>query len=203
MDQILTRLKKSGLSDGQLDVIKDSIKTLEKRKTDFDDRISDRELAKVYQDINRLLEATDGAKLSQHQRTILAQQILFQAAHPDEISQGYHNTCNVTTLENIMYSRQPSLVSKVVVDAALTGQFKTADDTVVKLSAQNLRPDAEASNNPPFDGERSFASQIFQETAVNVYWQRQSIAPDGSTSRKGDIHYEVGVRDAALGHSQI
>jgi hypothetical protein len=84
----------------------------------------------------------------------------------------------------------PADAAKLVADVATTGEYTTADGTVVKISAHSLRPDNEASDNPPRDGARGYASQIFQVAAVNVFWQRQVRDPQGNVIAKGSIHYE-------------
>jgi hypothetical protein len=97
---------------------------------------------------------------------------MHNAAHPDQIDQGGHNTCNVTDVEMLTYSRNPSQAARMVADVATTGEYTAQDGKKITIPPQNLIPDAEARTNPPDDGRRGFASQLFQVTALNDAAQR-------------------------------
>lgn len=147
------------------------------------------QVEKTYANISRLLEAKDNPAtgIDEAKRTVLAEQIMSQAANPTSIDQGMHPTCNVTTVESRTYTRNPADASQMVVDVATTGQYTTKDGHVITVDKGSLEPQSEwtkddgAKKNPPNDGQRSYARQIFQVTAVNVHYQR-----DGD----GHIHYE-------------
>lgn len=155
------------------------------------DGLSKSEVLGVYSNVSRLLEAKGNQPLTRENRVVLAEQVLDQAAHPMSIDQGYHMTCNVTTIECRTYAKYPSSAAKLVTDVALTGVFETRNprDNDVRLDRESLRPDREAQLNPPRDGSRSYASQIFQLTAANIAWQRRSFDPNGNTVARGDLKY--------------
>jgi len=69
-------------------------------------------------------------------------------------------------MESRLYARNPSAVAKVVADVATTGSLATASGVRVSLAESQLIPDQEARSHR--DSQRSYASQIFQLTAVNV-----------------------------------
>lgn len=123
------------------------------------------------------------------ERARIACQALQQAANPAQLSQGDNRTCSVTSLENVLYRTRPSAVIEVLRQAVKTGTFKTMDKTVVEPDKESLKADAEAKKHPTGDGERSYASQMFQIFAVNIYWSRQTKGPDGSAVPRGKIQY--------------
>src|SRR5262249_17217242 len=144
--------------------------------------LPEREVAATYLHLNRLIQAGDGAPIGARDRLRLAEQILGQVEFPPRIDQGAKNTCNVTTVENRIVTRQPSEAARLITDVATTGRYVTADGAIVDLGRVpgGIKPDYEASMslNRTFDGTsnldlqvdgmRTYASQIFQNTAVNV-----------------------------------
>ncbi|MBX9723709.1 MAG: hypothetical protein K2X81_20050, partial [Candidatus Obscuribacterales bacterium] len=133
--------------------------------------LSPEEIVKTYKETERLLNATGETPLKPEDRLKVAEQAMSQCATPKSIDQGQHNTCNMTTAECETYTRHPSDAVKLVTDVATTGEYTAPDGTHVKVDP--VAADAEAKNNPPVDGDRSQASQIFQVTAVNLYYQKQ------------------------------
>lgn len=146
--------------------------------------LSDNQIAQSYHQIRRLLQADDGAFLLMAERQKLAEQTLFQMAHPDKVSQGANNTCNVTTVEKRILHRHPQEFARLVADVATTGKYITADGTLVDMSRVPgaLQPDYEARMlDRPYDwagedlhrdGRRTWASQIFETTAVGIKYAR-------------------------------
>lgn len=147
---------------------------------------SSKEMTDFYKESTRLL-STPSSRLNQTGKVRLAQDAIKQAIDPTKIDQGYHNTCNVSTVEVSMYSRSPSKAMKAITDVALTGQFKTADGSTIKIPAKILEQPSKGG-----DGTRSFASQVFQGLAVNTHWQRSDRAPDGTYPKMGDLRYSSG-----------
>lgn len=138
------------------------------------------EIDATYEQIGRLLKAEGDKPLSPEQRVVLAEQVLSQAASPKSIDQGHHNTCNVATIESRLYTQDPTRAAQMVTDVALTGKFTGYGDVEVTINPNSLQPDKDASRNPPRDGDRSHASQVFQVTAVNMAYQM----------KKADGHWE-------------
>jgi hypothetical protein len=134
------------------------------------------EVAKTYGHISRLLEAGDHASvpLDGGKRVQIAEQIMNNAARPTTIDQGYHNTCNVTSVEMRLYSKNPSEAARLVSDVATSGEYVSTAGTRVKLVAGDLAPHDEAKTNPPPDGGRGLAGQLFEVTAVNIHYQKVS-----------------------------
>jgi hypothetical protein len=91
---------------------------------------------------------------------------------PHSVDQGQHKTCTVGTMETRLYARSPSAVAKVVADVATTGSFVTASGVRVSMVENQLIPDQEARSHR--DSQRSYASQIFQLTAVNAKYAVQN-----------------------------
>ncbi|HEY9870816.1 MAG TPA: LysM domain-containing protein [Candidatus Obscuribacterales bacterium] len=122
------------------------------------------EVARTYDAISRILEAQGDSPLRQDERTRIAQEVLHNAAEPTSINQGGHPTCNVAALEVRTYTRTPSAAARLVADVSTTTHFQTADGSMIDIDSGSLHADG--------DGSRNQASQIFQVTAVNVFWQR-------------------------------
>lgn len=104
--------------------------------------LSKEEIAKTYDHISQILEAKGDTPLTARDRTRVSDQVLHQAAHPEEVRQGFHNTCNVSTVEHRMYTKNPSGAARVVSEAARTGQVTTADGRSVKLPESSLKADS-------------------------------------------------------------
>jgi hypothetical protein len=148
------------------------------------------EIAKTYENVSRLIESTGQSTVDQPSRIKIAEQALHHVAYPTEIDQGRHDTCNVSTVEVRTFMRYPSAATKLIADVATTGSYTSADGTKITIDAKSLKTDEESSQNPTPDRERSYASQIFQIAAANVYWQRQEEDPAGNYATKGSLRFE-------------
>jgi len=148
------------------------------------------EMEATYKNASRLFEFTGQAPIDLSNRVKIAEQALHHAAYPNQIDQGHHDTCNVTTVEVRNFSRDPAAAVKLIADVATTGSFVTADGSKIMIDAKCLKTDGESSRNPTADGDRSYASQIFQITAANVAWQRRTIDPAGNFHVKGTLRFE-------------
>src|SRR5262249_55533899 len=69
----------------------------------------------------------------------------------------------------------PASAARLVTDSALRGQYTSTQGTRVAMPAEYLRPDID-SLNPifSFDTDRSYASQLFQRTAINLHYARHA-----------------------------
>lgn len=171
-----------------------------------------REMADTYAQLSRLL-STDTeilAKYPQCQlkegktpwRVRVAEQIIHQAAEPFTISQGTLAVCAAAALEVREYYREPAAVARLVTDALLTGSYEaTAGGTKVDLTKcpDNLIPDlfamqftvekevhgvpAQAWSNT-YAGARSFASQLFEVTAINLALQPRGFRYEQPTPKE-------------------
>ncbi len=156
----------------------------------FEDRareqhMSPEQVAKTYENLNRLISHEGDQPIPHDQKVHIAEDVINQAADPKTIDQGYHETCNVTTVESRAYTRDPAEASRIVADLATTGQVTYKDGTTVTMPANSMAPDGEASNHPAGYGDRSHASQLFQVAAVNSYYQTH---PYTYTDAAGVVH---------------
>lgn len=135
-----------------------------------------KELKAFYEQVSRLSE-TGITRLGSHPvadagRMKLAEQIVLQAANPDLIRQGDHNTCNVATVEYRLYSRHPAAAAKLITDMALDGSSQSGGvkiDVSGTLYPGVYKPE-HGTDGLDFKDKRSFASQIFQIGAVNMHY---------------------------------
>ncbi len=160
-------LDASDLPAGDNARIRENMNTFELRAKS--NRLPADQVGKTYEQVNRLYEATGNGPLSPSDRRILADQIIQHAAHPHAIDQGDHLTCSVTTLESLLFSREPSVAAKVIADVGTTGKYLARDGSTVYFNQSDLAKDREAMANPTADGQRSFASKLFQHTALNLH----------------------------------
>lgn len=134
------------------------------------------QINRIYAATDRLLTTNDGSSpLSIHDRRLLVMGILDNAANPRDIDQGAHDTCNVTTLEERLNTRNPALAAELVARIGLTGQYRAPDGRIAQIDPRNITPDAEGRVPPHFtraDGLRNYASQLFQLGVINDHWQR-------------------------------
>ncbi len=131
------------------------------------------EVVKTMEATTRLLNSETGA-VPEAERINAAQGIMRHAAHPESIDQGAHGTCNVATIENMAFTDRPGQAASMIAEVALTGKWTAPDGKQIKIDAQSLVPGAEERTFPPQDGARSFASQLYQVTALNDLGQREN-----------------------------
>ena len=94
---------------------------------------------------------------------------MSNAAQQHEIDQGMHNTCNVTTLEQTLNRQSPDKAAQMVSEVGLTGQYKSPDGQTINLDPRSLHPDGETNfrGTEAKDGNRNYASQVFDMAAIN------------------------------------
>ncbi|MBP9090155.1 hypothetical protein KBI23_03940 [bacterium] len=144
---------------------------LEKRMST--DGLSAEEVSKTMEITAQLLNSDTGAVPAQD-RINAAQGIMHHSAHPESVDQGFHGTCNVATVENMAFSENPSRAAQMISEVALTGQWTAPDGKQIKVDTNSLTPGAEERTFPPSDGARSYASQLYQVTALNDLGQREN-----------------------------
>ncbi len=173
----------------QLTQFREDLKKFESRVSAK--KLNDLEVPDTYKHLERLLNTEEVNKwsLPMSERVRLAKQVLSQAADPTRIDQGAHNTCNVTAVEVRTYSLHPSNAARLVSEVAITGTYKSSEPspTSINVDSRSLLPDAESRSDPRKDGERSFATQIFNVTAVNLVHRRDKTGNVyGNDSMGGD-----------------
>lgn len=140
------------------------------------------------------LDGLFGKDKGQHLRTMLAEQIMGEAAYPSNTDQGRFDTCNVTSIETHTWFNKPSVAASMVADEALTGKWTAADGHEVQLPKQDFQTDKYSKDLIPPDRQRSYAGQIFQATALSDMGSRVLDEPeycvtDGiHTDEKGHEH---------------
>lgn len=157
------------------------------------------EVTETYKQMNRLLEADKGA-VGAHERQLAAESFMHHAADPTNIDQGYHNTCNVTTIAERTMTRHPSKVAEMVATSAIDGKWIAPDGKEIKLKPESLQPGREEGTFPPArDGDRSYATQLMNTAMVNDALQRRmppeyySSGRPTATNRTGEtVTYEDG-----------
>lgn len=148
------------------------------------------EISQTYTNLSNLIEFSGQSALDQPSRIKIAEQALHHAAYPTQIDQGRHDTCNVTTVEVRTFSRNPAAATKLIAEVATTGGATAADGTKIVIDAKSLKADDESNHNPTADRDRSYASQLFQIAAVNIFWQRRDTDPAGNYATKGSLRFE-------------
>ncbi len=128
--------------------------------------LSPEELAKLYHAESRLLEAKGDKPTDEKQRKELAAQIMHKAADPSGIAQGYHGTCQTTTMEARMYHRNPSAAAELVADLATTGEHKLPNGKTLTMDASQMKP--QDGFKPGDSGYRDASGQMFQVAAINI-----------------------------------
>jgi hypothetical protein len=173
----LRELLKSKVSDiNSLLTFRSFMCDFEKRKQT--NNLSSEEVDKTYQQLSRLLDKRGTGYTTEDSRLALAKQILENAAFPSPIFQGAHNTCAPAAIESRMYTRNPSDAARLVTDIALTGKFTTTDGNTIQVPAINLHQDPDSGMEQVRDGVRPYASQVFQSTIGNLYWQSHVADPN-------------------------
>lgn len=156
--------------------------------------VSSEEIRRSFEQVERLLTA-ERATLSQQDRNLLAQNFMHHAKDPSNIDQGTFNTCNATTMQERLFSRNPSIAAEMLATTAIDGKWTAPDGKVVTIDPASLVPMPESRLSPPADGSRSFATQIMNNVLINDMLQRRnppqtysqiSMNPDGTPLSPGD-----------------
>src|SRR5262249_8493025 len=117
--------------------------------------LSQEQIAETYEQISRLLDTPGEQPVTQTDRIKLAKEVMHAAAHPTGCDQGTHRTCSVASLEGRTYARDPAAAARVVADVATTGEFKTADGSMIKIDSNSLQRDFEAGKSGQTTGDRN------------------------------------------------
>lgn len=186
----------------QQKAFKDHVDQFEKRAESEKIPASERE--KFYAQVARMLQnAQDGGnkRFTADEMRGLALDTMKQGALPGSVNQGNYPTCSVAALESALYKQEPSTIARVVADVSITGSYKTVDGTQITPPERNLRPDKYNDDTP--DKKRSGASQIAQNTLLNVHWNRQEGFEGDEKGKKGKIFYEEGHPKDSIGDAQV
>jgi|AGTN01.2.fsa_nt_gi hypothetical protein len=138
--------------------------------------VSDADKAKTLDAITDIVTNNrDGSRrdsgLSDAERKTVAAGLMNNAARPQDIDQGFHNTCNVTTIEEGLFSENPASAAAKVKQIALYGQYTGRDGKTINVPPDALHADREAAGSQDKDGQRNYASQLLQMGMINHYLQ--------------------------------
>ncbi len=140
---------------------------------DFKERgLPQSEYTGTLESVLRILQADDGA-VDAGSRKLAALGAMANAAHPESIAQGRHGTCSVAALEHKVFVQSPARAAAMIEQAVLLGKYQSSDGMTIEIPEESMAPGLrERKNFPPMpDGERNYASQLFQVTALNEVGQ--------------------------------
>ncbi len=159
-----------------------------------------RELARTFAHTSEMLKEIARLNLdpeAQHRLQQVVEETLWMAAHPPQVSQGWHPTCLLASAESRSYAEHPAETMKIMKELALTGEYRCPDGTVLRPFTADginiLHPDADALSHyqgmgDREDGRRLFASQMFQTLLVQAHYADHDRF-DGEYVGKGNIGY--------------
>ncbi len=140
------------------------------------------ELAKTYLHVTELLQEAASPNHSPEARERLqksAEEMLWMAAHPALISQGWHPTCPLASAQSRLFTEYPGEAARIMKELAIHGEYHCPDGTVLKPftadGANILEPDADALSHyegkgDRADGRRLLASQMFQTLLISAHY---------------------------------
>ncbi|CAN5504338.1 hypothetical protein BH11CYA1_BH11CYA1_44990 [soil metagenome] len=150
------------------------------------DGLSSDEVARTYRDLASILELKGNIPLSQRERVRLVNGAMATAAEPTSNDQGQYKTCQIATIENRLYAKEPSVVTDILAQVASQGRFTTKDGTSVTMEETNLRAHGDAAFNTKSGSPmRTYSSQIFQTAAISGFHSQENLRK----MPPGDVHY--------------
>lgn len=139
---------------------------------------TEEQIAKTYDNLRQLLEGKEGSNyFDDKQRNRLCEEALYNISQPTRINQGANPTCNMTTGEIFMASRQPDKYAEVLRRVALDGQLTTTSGKLVNVHPSALLPTQEEGMfDPEVDYKsncRNWASHVVQIFGINSFTKFQ------------------------------
>ena len=162
--ELLDLARQSSMSPEQLTTFQNNLNRFEQRVEN-----NPQEIVDTYNQIDRLFKAGGASVVGSTGGAQIAFEVLNQAADPRSIQQGNGQTCAVASLESRIYARHPSAAAELVADASLDGSYRGRQIDHQSIASYQYP------NFPTNETERSYASQVFQITAANVF---QRLNPD-------------------------
>lgn len=95
----------------------------------------------------------------------LAMQTLRLIGHPEKVRQGNHPTCAPASLEYYTYLKHPENATDLISQVVRMNQYECLDGSPIIVNGLNVVPEKY--------WNRNHANQLFQNTAINVFWQRK------------------------------
>lgn len=152
----------STVPENKIALLKKSIEQFESRAAT--DGLEKAQIEATYAQVKRII-ASPSDLLSKERHLALVEQILKKAADPTSIDQGEHGTCGAAVLEVRTYWRSPERATKLVADAALTGEVFTPKGVPLLIDVQ---PHDTSKNFEVKNGQRDHAGELFQVAAINL-----------------------------------
>jgi len=199
--------------------VQKDIDAFKERAKHQDPPLSDQEVEKTLIAVEKILEPKGDWPTKESDRIKVAEQVLHHAADPTSINQGEAGCCQVTAAESRLFAKNPSAAADMIAQVAVTGRYMTHGDPpmFIKVDLDSLKlqgnPPTSSLDGQPKDTDRSYATQIFQVTAVNIAWATETNLTDdfnqqvkdsqGNGFSKGAIHYEQGPPGSPQGRPPI
>jgi len=176
------------------------------------DGLSPEQQAKFYHQVEKLFEASDNHDTTglsdkdkealkdlpkEADRIKIAEQIMTHASNPHAIDQGDHGSCGAAALESQMFTKDPADAAKLIAEVATQGYYTTNGGKIYPDKSL-IQPDLDAQIDGVRDGHRSYASQIFQDTAIytihdSYHRDLNAQNPNAKPPDNGDRYKENGV----------
>lgn len=136
---------------------------------------SEKQLIDAVDGLTEILASTTRSPLYTGKQLEMAfEAALHNISCPMEIDQGYHPTCNVTTVEVFAAARHPDKYVALVKEIVLTGAFTAKDGRVARPPKNALLPGDDENSydiTQPNSDKRNLASQIVQMTLINSAYE--------------------------------
>ncbi len=188
-DLLLEAAKKAGLKESR---VKEYLKALDARASKY--RLKQAQIDAALNDLRAILEDSgSNSPFDAAERSNLVETALHNIAKPTEIDQGYHPTCNITTVEVYVASKHPDKYAALIKQVALTGKYMTAEGKEVTPPKKAIKPgrDEKAYNlDKPSNDKRNHSSQVFQMTVVNAMYELGKVERNGR--KLTDVRYIMG-----------
>lgn len=201
-DLFLAAAKKAGLDSKR---VQGYIGALNKRKDKYG--LKQDQIDTAFAELRQVLEAVNpqASPFTADQRKGLVETALHNIALTMEIDQGYHPTCNVTTVEVYIASKHPDLYAKLIRQVSLEQKYTCANGKTATPPLKALLPgrDEKAYNlDKPNIDKRNHASQVVQMTMVNATYELGYIKRNGRAC--SDYRYILGpVRTQPIANGWI
>ncbi len=186
-ERLVEAAEKKGIKS---DRFESYLNTLEKCSKRYNSKPE--QIALALDNLADILTSKDKSPLySEDQLKQIVETGLHNIAIPTEIDQGYHPTCNVTTVEVYSAARRPDKYTELLKQIALTGKYKTADGSTVTPPVKALTPGRDEKSydlDKPNIDKRNIASMVIQMTLINGVYElgRYSRLKDSQTGKGTD-----------------
>lgn len=202
-DQFRDAAKARGLDATRVDAY---LKQLDQTAARFG--TSEKQLVESLDNLTAVLKLSSSVHYDADWRARIVETALHNLAYPSEIDQGYHPTCNVTTVEVFAAARYPDRYTALIKEIVETGKYTTDGGKQVTPPKAALMPGEDEKTYDlakPNQDKRNIASQIVQMTLINGTYELGLVKklqdvrqPDGSIKKEmvaqTDTRYILGKK---------